>query len=130
MTTPEFDADLTWLKKASRVLMHKHVDTYMATKSAIRPGPIDLADDKRFSINPMFFQPYGTLMDFSKDVYLNARVVNPRGAPSVYQPGGVPADKAIKPIDDYVLKTELKNNALIQGVLKDFNVLDGQKPRV
>ena len=63
------DSDLIWLKKASRVLLNKNVGTYMVTKSAIRPGPIDLSDDKRFSMTPMFFQPYGTLMYFSNDVY-------------------------------------------------------------
>jgi hypothetical protein len=115
-TPPTTDPQqLSWLIKSSRLLFQPSIDKYIQTRNNTRPGPVSLADNLPYSINPVFYQPYGTFMDFSKNVYLEPRIFNPRAAPPAQQPSN---------LDDYLIKTEMKNEALIASTLGDFIILD------
>jgi len=77
---------------------------------------------------PLFYQPYGTFMDFSQDVYLEPKYINLKypAAGASYDAGNNNNYKNIKKIkldnlDAYLIRTELKNHALIKSVLNDFN---------
>ncbi len=94
----------SWITNISNhILNNDNLMKYANTKHKfIMPGPL----------KTNFYQPYGTFMDFSSNVYLEPKIYNLKFNPAT--------DVNINNLDDFLLKTEIKNQALIKSVLNDF----------
>lgn len=115
----------SWLVRLSKTVLNtdKIMDYAQTRPKYYLPSP-----DK-----PLFYQPYGTFMDFSQEVYLDPKYVNLKypAAGSSYDSGlsyinngetgktGNNKNKKLDNLDAYLIRTDLKNQALIRAVLTD-----------
>jgi hypothetical protein len=121
----------SWLVRLSKTVLNtdKIMDYARTRPKYFLPSP-----DK-----PLFYQPYGTFMDFSQESYLDPKYINQKypAAGSSYDAGvnvtrngmnghnrynkNNSKNKKLDNLDAYLIRTDLKNQALIRTVLNDFN---------
>lgn len=124
-TTNDYNKDYpankkSWLVRLSKTVLNTDkIMNYAQTRPKYYlPGPG----------KPLFYQPYGTFLDFSQDVYLDPKYVNlkyPAAGASYDAGANVTNNRNTKKnklnnLDAYLIRTELKNQALIRSVLNSL----------
>lgn len=97
---------LCWISQLNkRFLNNPEMQNYLRTKHNILPT------------SKIFFQPYGTFMDFAEPVYQEARICDLKYTPSV-------GYKKINNQDLFILKNKKQNESIIKSALEDFVIID------